>query len=111
LFEKQGYKVVKLRLGTKYLENCLDLDLCSEFLKFKTPNLRAYQAGRQAIHWIVVEEKLEEIIREQKIAERKFQRLKNDIWTKLSFLEKTVLISLLTDKFKNSAKPVIVMHQ
>ena len=90
-FEKQGLKVVKLRLDSKYFENCLDLDLCPEFLKFKAPNLRAYQTGRKEIHGIVVEKKLGEVVRECKLAERKFEKLKTDIWAKLSFFGKELL--------------------
>ena len=46
--------------------------------------------------------------RECKLAERKFKRLKTDIWAKLSFLEKSCSISLITDKFKGSVTPVIL---
>ena len=58
----------------------------------------------------MVEKKLGEVGRECKLAERKFERLKTDIWAKLSFLQKSCLISILTDKFKGSAKPVILTH-
>ena len=54
-FEKQGLQVVKLTLIFKYFENCLDLDLCPEFLKLKAPNLKAYQTGKKDIHQTGVE--------------------------------------------------------
>ena len=73
---------MKLRLNSKYFENCLDLDLCPEFLKFKAPNLRAYQTGRKEIYRFVVEKKLGEVVQKCKLAERKFERLKTDIWAK-----------------------------
>ena len=54
-FEKQELQVVKLTLTFKYFENCLDLDLCPEFLKLKAPNLKAYQTGKKDIHQTGVE--------------------------------------------------------
>ena len=70
-FEKQRLKVMKLRLDSKYFENCLNLDLCPEFLKSKAPNLKAYQMGRKEIQQIVVEKKLGEVVQECKLAETK----------------------------------------
>ena len=39
-YKKYGWKVLKLNLDIKYFENCLDLNLCPKFLKFKPPNLQ-----------------------------------------------------------------------
>ena len=41
--ERLGLKVVKLKLDVNYFETCLDLKICSRFLKFKTPNLNIYK--------------------------------------------------------------------
>ena len=49
-FEKQGLQVVKLTLTFKYFENCLDLDLCPEFLKLKTGGLVAASLEDRKIH-------------------------------------------------------------
>jgi len=40
--EKQGKKLVKPGLDIKDFESCLDLNLCTEFLKFKIPNLNVH---------------------------------------------------------------------
>ena len=111
-FEKQGHKLVKLRLDVKYLEACLDLNLCLEFLKFKPPNLNVYGDGtNRELFKVVVKEKVKEVDRIKKAAEVRFNNLKKIILSQLSFMERTCLISLLNKKFKRAATPHILTHE
>jgi len=54
---------------------------------------------------MVVRTKLKEVNREKQVAEVRFNNPKNGILAKLSFLEKTSLISLLNQEFKKGARP------
>ena len=58
--EKVGWKTVKIKFDLKYLQTCLDLDLCPEFLKFKSPNFKVYNKPVD-IYRLVVKKKLKEI--------------------------------------------------
>ena len=82
----------------KYFKNCLDLDLCPEFLKFKAPSIRAYQMGRKEILRIVVRKKLGEVVRKCEIAEWKFERLKTKISANIQFFEKKLLYLVIKGK-------------
>ena len=55
--EKYGWKVLKLNLDIKYFENCLDLNLCPKFLKFKLHNLQVYR-NSDDLYRIVLNKKL-----------------------------------------------------
>jgi len=94
-------------LDIKYFESCLDLNLCSEFLKFKIPNLTVH-SNRKDVFQTVVRKKLKEVNREKQVAKVRFNSLKNGVLAKLSFLEKTSLISLLNQEFKKAARPHIL---
>ena len=108
--ERQGNKLTKLGLDLKYFETCLDLNLCPEFLKFRPPKLQVYKHNTE-FYQVVVRKKLKEIEREKKAAEFRFNSQKRDILAKLTFLEKSCLISLLTKQFKLFATPYIVTHE
>ena len=108
--EKQGKKLVKLRLDVKYFETCLDLDLYPEFLKLKITNLN-FSKNRKDVYQTVVRNKLKEINQEKQTAEAEFTKQKQAIFSKLSFLEKICLISLLDQEFKKIATPQIKTHQ
>ena len=108
--EKVGWKTVKLKLDLKYLQTCLDLDLCSEFLKFKPPNFKAYSKPRE-IYRLVVRKKLKEIKCERNVADRKYQTIKIGIFEELSLLEKSCFIHLLKKKFEQNAKTMLNTHQ
>ena len=108
--EKVGWKTVKIKLDLKYLQTCLELDLCPEFLKFKPPNLKVYNKPRD-IYRLVVKKKLKEIKCEENLADRKYQTIKTGIFKELSFLEKSCFIRLLKKKFEQSAKTILNTHQ
>ena len=48
---------------------------------------------------------------EQRKAKKEFESVKKPIVQKLSFLEKTCLIRLLTKQFEDSAKAILKTHQ
>ena len=86
------------------------MDLCPEFLKFKPPNLSVYK-NAQNLYEPVWRKKLKEVIRSKKLAENRFQRQKNTIFSKLTFIEKSCLKALLDKEFKRSATPHIKTHE
>ena len=51
--EKAGLKVTKLVLDLKYFESCLELGICPKFLKFKPPNLPAYQNTKNILRKVL----------------------------------------------------------
>ena len=59
LIEKFGQKIVKLRLDIKYFEICSNLNLCSEFLKFRPQKLKVYNDSND-FHRVIVLKKLKE---------------------------------------------------
>ena len=86
------------------------MDLCPEFLKFKSPNLSVYK-NAQYLDEPVLRKKLKEVIRSKKLAENRFQRQKNTIFSKLILIEKSCLMALLDEESKRSAKPHIKTHE
>ena len=55
--------------------------------------------------------KLKEVKRSKKLAENRFPRQKNTIFSKLTFIEKSCLMALLDKEFKRSATPHIKTHE
>ena len=51
--EKAGLKVTKLVLDLKYFESCLELGIYPKFLKFKPPNLPAYQNTKNILRKVL----------------------------------------------------------
>ena len=94
----------------KYLENCADLNICPEFLKFKPPKLNVYKDGRD-LYQTIVRKKLKEIDKDKRIAQTRFNNQKKHILSQLSFLEKTCLISLLNKEFQRVSAPHILTHE
>lgn len=109
-FEKQGHKLVKLKLDVKYFENCLDLNLCPEFLRFKTPNLNVFKNNKD-LYLTVVRKKLAEIKSTKKVAETKFNSQKNYIFSRISFIQKLCLIKFLNQEFQKEATTHIKVHE
>ena len=55
--KKYRWKVLKLNLDIKYFENCLDLNLCAKFFKFKSLNLQVY-CNSDNLYRIVFEQEI-----------------------------------------------------
>ena len=108
--EKVGRKTVKIKLDLKYLQTCLELDRCPEFLKFKSPNLKVYNKPID-IYRLVVKKKLKEIKFEENLADCKYQAMKIGIFKESSLLEKSCFIHLLKKKFEQNAKTILNTHQ
>ena len=106
--EKNGAKVLKLILDVKFLESCLELKICPEFLKFKRPRLSVYN-NSDNLFQSVLNKKLLETKQELRQAERLYSSSK-EVFRKLTFLERNCLISLLSDYYKELAKKVIKRH-
>ena len=104
--EKFGQKIVKLRLDIKYFEICSNLNLCPEFLKFRPPKLKVYNDSSDW-HRVIVLKKFKEIKRDLYKAEKEFC-VRKTLIQQLSIIEKSCLLSLLSDTFQQTAKTTIV---
>ena len=93
--EKSGLKVRKLCVDVKYLESCVELELCPPSLKVKdtkitlSPNADKYHLASVKDHLQVLKTKLVE-------ANRSYCVARNDLCNNLSLTERTCLNSLLT---------------
>ena len=63
------------------------------------------------LYQIIVNKQLKLVKNEQRKAKKEFESVKKPIVQKLSFLEKTCLIRLLTKQFEDSAKAILKTHQ
>ena len=108
--KKYGWKVLKLNLDIKYFENCLDLNLCPKFLKFKPPNLQVYR-NSDDLYRIVLNKKLKLTKKDEKKASLEFTSLKTLVLKKISLIEKLCLLKLLTDKFHKEINESTKIHQ
>ena len=108
--EKYGWKVLKLNLDIKYFKNCLDLNLCSKFLKFKPSNLQVYR-NSDDLYRIVLNKKLKLTKKDQKKTSLEFTSLKTLVLKKISLIEKLCLLKLLTDKFYKKMNETTKIHQ
>ena len=108
--KKYAWKVLKLNLDIKYFENCLDLNLCPKFLKFKPPNLQVYR-NSDDLYRIVLNKKLKLTKKDKKKASLEFTSLKPPVLKKISLIEKLCLLKLLTDKFHKEMNETTKIHQ
>ena len=93
-YENLSYKLAKKSLDKEFFATCLELEMCPDFLKCKTPRLRAYD-NTKLIYKQVVRQQLEVIQREINITKHKWSESRCVLYEKLSFIEKRCLIKLV----------------
>ena len=76
-----------LNLDIEYFENCLDLNLCPKFLKFKPPNLQVYR-NFDDLYRNILNKKLKFTKKDEKKASLEFTSLKTLVLKKISLIEK-----------------------
>ena len=108
--EKLGQKAVKLRLDVKYLEACVELDICPKFLRFKPPNISVYH-NLSSVYSIGLKRKIKETRSSLKLAQAKYVNSKQIIFQQLSFFEKQCLVYLLEKHFQNLINNALQSHQ
>jgi hypothetical protein len=108
--EKLAYKVTKWKLDIQYFEDCQYLKICPEFLKFKAPRLKVYNDST-GIYGQVVREQISVLQRELQAIRRRYDLLKTEIVTELSYLEKSVYLTLLNRSIKQSCERVLTNHE
>ena len=86
-YENMTYKLAKKSLDKKFFLTCLDLEICPNFLQFKSPRLKAYD-NTKTIYQQVVRQQIEVVEREIEITRKKWLRSKETLFEKLSFLDK-----------------------
>ena len=96
-FEKCLCKLAGLKLDLKYFDKCIELNLIPEFLKFKPPDLKAYQ-NISVYYNKVVREQKSVVYEELKDCKIKYREMINDLSNKLGFLEFRMLITSIQEK-------------
>ena len=98
--EKLGQKAVKLRLDMKYLEACVELDICPKVLRFKPPNISVYQ-NLSSVYNIGLKRKIKKTRSSLKLAQTEYVNSKQIIFHQLSWFEEQCLVYLLEKHFQN----------
>ena len=93
-YEDLSYKLAKKSLDKQFFATCLDLEMCPEFLKFKSPRLKAYE-NTKTIYKQVVRQQLEVVQDEINITRHKWSYIRRVLYDKLSFLERRCLNKLM----------------
>ena len=108
--EKHGLRITKLTLDIVYFKNCLELGVCPKFLRFKPPKLRVYQ-NPKSIYDGVISKQISILERERISQIRRYNSLKNQVCSKINFLEEMTLMSLLTKCFNKSSVSIQQRHK
>ena len=93
--EKSGLKVRKLCVDVKYLESCVELELCPPHLKVIDPKITK-SPNADKYHLVAVKERLHALKVELNEANRVYCAKLNEVCNGLSLAERTCLTSLLT---------------
>ena len=107
--ERNGQKIVKLKLDKKYLESWADLKICPKFLKFKPPNISVYH-NADPFYAIGLQRKIKDTKRILRIAVRKYNQLKSLIFNNTFFLEKHCLKFIKNNVLINCLKCFLQKH-
>ena len=94
----------------KYLEACVELDICPKFLRFKPPNISVYH-NLSSVYSIGLKRKIKETRSSLKLAQAKYVNSKQIIFQQLSFFEKQCLVYLLEKHFQNLINNALKSHQ
>ena len=85
--ERNGLKLVKLKLDVNYFQTCLELQICPKFLRFKPPDISAYNRPAE-LYTLRLKRKLE-VKKLENVTQKKYQFEKRKILCQLSLFEKT----------------------
>ena len=107
--EKAGLKVTKLTLDLKYFEACVELGVCPKFLKFKPPNLPAYQNTKNVLRK-VLSNQINCVLKELKSAKAHYSAELKFVVARISQVEKMVLCHLLRKRYESHSVPVLRTH-
>ena len=98
-----GDKVTRTLLDVEFWGRCLDLGLCPKFLKFKPPKIKQYDSNEYLYRQVVCNS-LRLAEKEHLDCKRRFFKLRQAVMTKLTLLEKRVLLHLLNKHFRTTAE-------
>ena len=107
--EKSGIKVTKLVLDVRYFENCIELGICPQFLKFKPPKLSAYKNTKN-VYRQVLNNQIVEVKKKLKKSKDQYIRELKGIGQSISYVEKMVLCHLLRKRYEKFSVPVLEVH-
>ena len=107
--EDAGKKMVKRNLDVMFWQRCIDLEICPDFLKFRPPRIRQYKNVQQ-MYQHVVKESLYIAKSDFDFSQKRFFSMKDDVTANLSYVERTVLLSLLNKQFRTTASYILKTH-
>ena len=107
--EKSGQRLTKLQLDKKFVNICLDFDICPAKFKFRAPNLDVYRDKRK-IYGVVLRRQLEVISKNHRRAHRLYNDLRNTVVQQISLVERICLLRMLNDQFQRNAKKHEIRH-
>ena len=107
--EKSGIKVTKLTLDLKYFENCVELGICPQYLRFKPPKLSAYHNTTNVFRQ-VVNNQINIVKRDLRKAKDHYSSQLKLVKSSISLLEKMALCSLLRKRYEEFAVSVLKTH-
>ena len=107
--EKLGLKVRKLHLDVKYLQSCLELDLVPATLKIDNERLKHFGNTRR-LHQSFVKERLLTVQEELKSRNTVYAQEREQIYKRLSLVERTCLQSLLNKHYVTELEKVKSVH-
>ena len=88
-------------MDVKYLQKCMDLNVCPEKFKFKIPKKMGFD--RNEVHKTGLKQQIQISKMELTTAEQRFQKTKTEVFSKL-------LMKLLTNKFKENVEEALKVH-
>ena len=108
--EKSGLKVRKLCVDVKYLESCVELELCPPSLKV-TDRKIAESSNANRYHLASLRERLQVVKKELDEANRTYRARLHDVCNSLSLTEQCCLNSLLTTYYDKQLARINQRHK
>ena len=102
-YENLTYKLAKKSLDKEFFLTCLDLEMCPSFLKFKSPELKAYE-NTKPIYQQVVRQQVDVVQREIDITKKKWSAIRAMLFDQLTFLERRCLTQLVQAQLSKRLK-------
>ena len=104
--ENLGHQLTRRILDVEFWNRCLDLRVCPQFLKFKSPKLNLYDNTEHLYqsNMLMVENSLKVAEKDHHRAKKLFYEKRCIVMSGLSFMEKRVLLHLLNGCFQKTAK-------
>ena len=108
-YERITIKLAHYKLHLKYFDKCLELGLVPEFLKFKPPNLEAYQHSN-ILYQKVVKQQRKIVIERLQSIRKEHQSLISTLQPCLSVMQFRLLSLIVTRQVQKSTEEKLQSH-